>query len=207
MNETPVTAIGAIQAILAPALGISAVGLLLLGLLNRYSNMVTRIRLLNDEKRKFKRLLAGPDELEYADRARFASVTKQTEELLLRSRLVRNAILSMQCSIGMFVLALIAILLYHSGHLMGGFLSVDMFFALSGFLITSILLVEWDRTGTIALGAFWARRARRLLPALGFLLGVGIWHTVRRTGAARQRVLRRRVAVMLREARRISEGG
>ena len=69
--------------------------------------------------------------------------------------------------------ALIAILLYHSGHLVGGFLSVDMFFSLSGFLITSLLLVEWDRTGTIALGAFWARRARRLLPALGFLL-VGI---------------------------------
>jgi peptidoglycan/LPS O-acetylase OafA/YrhL len=75
--------------------------------------------------------------------------------------------------------ALIAILLYHSGHLVGGFLSVDMFFALSGFLITSLLLVEWDRTGTVALGAFWARRARRLLPALGFLLvGIAVYALV-----------------------------
>ena len=48
MPEPTVTAIQAIQAILAPALGISAVGLLLLGLTNRYSNIVNRIRLLND---------------------------------------------------------------------------------------------------------------------------------------------------------------
>ncbi|HJR26849.1 MAG TPA: acyltransferase, partial [Acidimicrobiales bacterium] len=61
--------------------------------------------------------------------------------------------------------ALIGVLLFHAGHLGGGFLSVDLFFVLSGFLITSLLLVEWDRTGTIDLTRFWSRRLRRLLPA------------------------------------------
>ncbi|MDT5183914.1 MAG: hypothetical protein QOI29_2072, partial [Mycobacterium sp.] len=48
----------------------------------------------------------------------------------------------------------------------GGFLGVDVFFVLSGFLITSLLLDELGSTGRIALAGFWIRRARRLLPAL-----------------------------------------
>ena len=55
-------------------------------------------------------------------------------------------------------------------HVTGGFLGVDAFFCLSGFLITSLLLGEARHTGTIRLGAFWARRARRLLPALCLVL-------------------------------------
>ncbi len=51
-----------------------------------------------------------------------------------------------------------------------GFLGVDIFFVLSGFLITSLLLAEIDRTGRIALTAFWSRRVRRLFPALVVLL-------------------------------------
>ncbi|MFC5219710.1 acyltransferase family protein [Streptomyces coerulescens] len=58
-----------------------------------------------------------------------------------------------------------AVLLFHAGHLRGGFLGVDLFFVLSGFLITGLLLGEAGR-GRIALAAFWGRRARRLLPAL-----------------------------------------
>ena len=46
----------------------------------------------------------------------------------------------------------------------GGFVGVDVFFAISGFLITSLLLREVDRTGTVSMTAFWARRARRILP-------------------------------------------
>ena len=66
--------------------------------------------------------------------------------------------------------AVIAVLLFHGGVLKGGYLGVDLFFVLSGYLITSILLAETARTRTIGLGGFWARRARRLLPALFLML-------------------------------------
>ncbi|MGH8982247.1 MAG: acyltransferase family protein, partial [Acidimicrobiales bacterium] len=69
---------------------------------------------------------------------------------------------------GIRAVAVAAVLLYHGGvsWLPGGFFGVDTFFVLSGFLITSLLLGEWHRTGTIRLRRFWGRRARRLLPAL-----------------------------------------
>jgi peptidoglycan/LPS O-acetylase OafA/YrhL len=54
----------------------------------------------------------------------------------------------------------------------GGFLGVDLFFVLSGFLITSLLMREYARRGGIDLGAFWLRRARRLLPALFLVIAV-----------------------------------
>jgi peptidoglycan/LPS O-acetylase OafA/YrhL len=73
-------------------------------------------------------------------------------------------------------LAVAAVLLFHGGHLVGGYLGVDFFFTLSGFLITSLLLAESRRTGGVGLGGFWARRARRLLPALAVLmLGVTLY--------------------------------
>src|SRR5690606_7760355 len=58
--------------------------------------------------------------------------------------------------------------------LRGGFLGVDLFLVLSGFLITVILLAERDRTGTVDLSGFLARRARRLVPALGAILAVAL---------------------------------
>jgi peptidoglycan/LPS O-acetylase OafA/YrhL len=66
--------------------------------------------------------------------------------------------------------AVAGVLLFHAGHLRGGYLGVDLFFVLSGFLITSLLLLEGTGRGRIALGAFWARRARRLFPALAAVL-------------------------------------
>ncbi|HXW38962.1 MAG TPA: acyltransferase family protein [Acidimicrobiales bacterium] len=58
----------------------------------------------------------------------------------------------------------------------GGLVSVNVFFVLSGFLITTLLMKEWVRTATIRLRAFWARRARRLLPALFVLLAaIGVY--------------------------------
>jgi peptidoglycan/LPS O-acetylase OafA/YrhL len=74
---------------------------------------------------------------------------------------------------GLRALAVIGVFLYHArphsdgnGWLPGGFLGVDLFFVLSGYLITSLLLVEWDARNRIDLRRFWARRARRLFPAL-----------------------------------------
>lgn len=109
MNELPLNPLLAIQAMLAPALGISAVGLLLLGLNNRYSIIVNRIRLLNEERRKYLRHLQQHDHLEYADNIRFMSISNQSPELLIRSRLVRNAILAMQTAIALFVLTSVMI--------------------------------------------------------------------------------------------------
>ena len=63
--------------------------------------------------------------------------------------------------------ALLGVLFFHAdGALKGGYLGVDLFFVLSGYLITSILLAEHDATGKIVLSTFWVRRARRLFPAL-----------------------------------------
>lgn len=76
---------------------------------------------------------------------------------------------------GLRALAVIAVLFYHANinWLPGGFLGVSIFFVLSGYLITSLLLAEWQKRGRISLKAFWLRRARRLLPALyALLLGV-----------------------------------
>ena len=69
-------------------------------------------------------------------------------------------------------LAVAAVVAYHlgAGWLGGGYLGVDLFFVLSGYLITSLLLDEERRHGTVDLLAFWVRRARRLLPALMLLL-------------------------------------
>lgn len=68
---------------------------------------------------------------------------------------------------GVRALSVTAVLLFHGGisWLQGGYLGVSVFFTLSGFLITSLLLSEHRDTGTVKAGAFYARRARRLLPA------------------------------------------
>jgi peptidoglycan/LPS O-acetylase OafA/YrhL len=73
---------------------------------------------------------------------------------------------------GLRGVAVLAVALYHAGvpWAVGGYLGVDAFFVLSGYLITALLLAEWERTGTIALGMFWARRLRRLVPALLVML-------------------------------------
>jgi peptidoglycan/LPS O-acetylase OafA/YrhL len=71
-------------------------------------------------------------------------------------------------------IAVLAVFLYHAGvgWIPGGFLGVDVFFVISGYLITSLLLSERRRTGRVRLGQFWLQRARRLLPAVGVLIAV-----------------------------------
>jgi peptidoglycan/LPS O-acetylase OafA/YrhL len=73
---------------------------------------------------------------------------------------------------GVRAVGLLLIMGFHFGigWMPAGFVGVDVFYVLSGYLITGLLLGEWARTARIRLGAFWARRARRLLPALVLLL-------------------------------------
>jgi peptidoglycan/LPS O-acetylase OafA/YrhL len=75
---------------------------------------------------------------------------------------------------GLRGVAVVAVLLFHGGFgwAGGGFLGVTTFFVLSGFLITSLLLVERDRTGRVDVATFFARRARRLVPATLVLAGL-----------------------------------
>ena len=69
---------------------------------------------------------------------------------------------------GLRAIAVVAVLAYHTweGAFPGGWVGVDVFFVLSGYLITAILLEERERTGTISFRRFHLRRALRLLPAL-----------------------------------------
>ena len=73
---------------------------------------------------------------------------------------------------GLRAIAVVAVILYHAefGFIPGGFLGVEVFLVISGYLITSLLILERVRTDKIGLKEFWTRRARRLLPALGVLL-------------------------------------
>jgi peptidoglycan/LPS O-acetylase OafA/YrhL/lysophospholipase L1-like esterase len=82
---------------------------------------------------------------------------------------------------GLRAIAVLAVIAFHEqlGWAPGGLLGVGVFFTLSGYLITDLLLAQWAARGRLALGDFWARRARRLLPALFvMLIAVTAWITV-----------------------------
>jgi len=80
---------------------------------------------------------------------------------------------------GLRALAVASVFAYHAdvGWAKGGFLGVDFFFVVSGFLITALLLAEWRRDHWLDVVRFWKRRALRLLPAL-FVLLVAVWVAV-----------------------------
>lgn len=73
---------------------------------------------------------------------------------------------------GLRALAVLSVIFYHLGFkwASGGFLGVVVFFVLSGYLITDLLVEEWDRHQHIHLKKFWLKRAKRLLPAIFLLL-------------------------------------
>ena len=75
---------------------------------------------------------------------------------------------------GMRAIAVVAVMIYHANHdwISGGFLGVEVFFVISGYLITLLLLAEHEKHGFVNLGQFWLRRARRLLPALFVMLAL-----------------------------------
>jgi peptidoglycan/LPS O-acetylase OafA/YrhL len=97
---------------------------------------------------------------------------------------------------GLRALSVAVVLLYHAGFswMHGGFFGVEVFFVVSGFLITSLLIDEHDRTERVAFGKFWNRRARRLFPALyAVLLFVTVWAAL--AGSAEQQSQLRRDTV------------
>jgi peptidoglycan/LPS O-acetylase OafA/YrhL len=98
---------------------------------------------------------------------------------------------------GLRAVAVGAVFLFHAGVLDGGFIGVDVFFVISGFLITALALAEIERDGHLRLGAFWARRARRLLPALMLVCGAVLVYSIAEGGAALRRVGRDVTATML----------
>lgn len=79
---------------------------------------------------------------------------------------------------GLRALAVLAVLAYHGGvrWMPGGFLGVDVFLVLSGYLITALLVEEWRAAGAIRLGRFWGRRVRRLVPALAVVVAAVVAH-------------------------------
>ena len=92
-----------IQLMLAQGLMISACGLLLLGMNNKYSLVVNRIRLLNEERRRVLRKI-DDSEFSYQENVRIESISKQLEELSLRVKLVRNAVLFYTIAVALFVI-------------------------------------------------------------------------------------------------------
>jgi hypothetical protein len=91
-----------IQLMLAPGLMISACGLLLLGMNNKYSLVVNRIRLLNEERRRTLRKI-DDSEFSYQENVRLESISKQLERLTYRVQLVRNAVLFYTIAVALFV--------------------------------------------------------------------------------------------------------
>ena len=92
-----------IQLMLAPGLMISACGLLLLGMNNKYSLVVNRIRLLNEERRRLFGK-AGEREFNYEENVRLESISLQLTKLAFRVKLVRNAVLTYTFAVAFFVL-------------------------------------------------------------------------------------------------------
>lgn len=89
---------------------------------------------------------------------------------------------------GLRALSVGAVFLFHAGVVSGGFIGVDVFFVISGYLITALALAEIDRNDRLALGSFWARRARRLLPAMLLVCAAVVGYSLIEGGGALQRV-------------------
>ena len=101
LNEH-ISVIQVIQLVLAPAVMISACGLLLLGISNKFSTILNRIRALNEEKRKLF-LRAGKEDFQPVENQRLESISMQIERLLRRARLVRNSLFCYFVAVALFV--------------------------------------------------------------------------------------------------------
>ena len=143
MNDTIITGIEAIQAMMAPALGISATALLLLNMHNRFSAAFNRIRLLTDERRKYHIRIAENEDSGAYEQFRYSSISNQISMMTLRCRELRNAILYMMGSIMLFVLSslLIGINIFYTSFLLRMtpllFFSVGMIMVLIGIVYSA----------------------------------------------------------------------
>jgi hypothetical protein len=106
LNITSIVEI--IQLMLAPGIMISACGLLLLGMNNKYSLVVNRIRLLNEERRRVLHK-ADDKDFNYQENQRLESISKQITKLVYRVKLVRNAVLCYTTAVALFVLTSLSI--------------------------------------------------------------------------------------------------
>jgi hypothetical protein len=121
---------------LAPAVMINACGLLLLGINNKYSTMINRIRLLNEEKRKYMVKIEHNTELDYLEMSRMQSIRKQLSELQYRLKLIRNSIFSI--TIGLFLFILTSLLI-----------GIETFV---GLLLTKYLFISTFALGMVLVG-------------------------------------------------------
>lgn len=106
MNSTAgetMSVIQVIQLMLAPAVMINACGLLLLGINNKYSLVVNRVRILNEERRRLRKT-AGERDLNYDENVRLESISQQLTRLVYRMKLVRNCVLFDTTAVALFVL-------------------------------------------------------------------------------------------------------
>ena len=107
LNITSIVEI--IQLMLAPGIMISACGLLLLGMNNKYSLVVNRIRLLNEERRKAIHKTTEDKHFNYQETQRLESISMQIASLVFRVKLVRNAVLCYTTAVALFVLTSLSI--------------------------------------------------------------------------------------------------
>ena len=101
-KDLTLNALQIIQLMIAPAVMISACGLLLLGINNKYSLVVNRIRLLNEEKRRLM-MKIGEHPLQTEENVRLESIAVQINALVFRAKLVRNSVLAYTLSVALFV--------------------------------------------------------------------------------------------------------
>ena len=143
MLEDSKIIISMIQSMLAPGLMISACGMLLLVMNNKYSLVVSRIRALNDEKRKIS-IKSGENSFKFEEEVRLQSLVTQINLLHLRVKLVRNAVLSYSIAVGLFVLTSLSIGLRFSlgmkqfESLTMGFFAMGMVIVLTGVMYAAM---------------------------------------------------------------------
>jgi polyferredoxin len=133
-------AIQFISGMLAPAIMISSCGLILLGLQTKYSNIIDRIRDLNEEKRRLELM----ESLDRFQERRMRSLSAQMEKLLIRAKLDRNGILSLYLAILSFVLTSLLIAPAYFGYLGLVTFSIIFFVIGIGLVLTGIIYVALE---------------------------------------------------------------